>query len=246
MNIQYISDLHLEFLQINDVNKIIKRIIATAPILVLAGDIGNPYKHHYKYFIEKMSIKFEMIFIIAGNHEYYHNYIVDTQNECVKICEEFNNVIFLDNSTYEYNGYLFLGTTLWSRIDDYTNEINDTLCINDITINRYNHLFTKSKEFIIRTLDSTDMKVVVITHHLPSCDLIDAKYKTKEFLPINQWFATNLNEYFTTYQHKISAWIYGHTHTANVCEINGVKLYCNPAGYKGENHHTNYNASISL
>lgn len=245
MNIKYISDLHLEFLLIGKIDKMIKNIYASAPILVLAGDIGNPFKHHYKYFLSHMSKKFEMTFIIAGNHEYYYNYITDVNSQCEKICNEFKNVIFLNNSTFDYKGLLFLGTTLWSRIDDHRNEINDTSCINDFSVRKYNKLHIESRDFIVETLKNTDKQVIIITHHLPSYDLINDKYKSLQHSPINQWFATDLNIYISSYKDKIKAWIYGHTHTADVTNIEGVWFYCNPVGYKGENHHVQYNKTFS-
>ena len=54
-----------------------------------------------------------------------------------------------------------------------------------------------------------------------------------------------MNIYFSTYRQKIRAWIYGHTHTSDVREIDGVKFYCNPVGYKGENHAVNYGATLT-
>lgn len=45
MNIQYLSDLHLELLSTDKIDKMIKKITMSSPILVLAGDIGDPFKH---------------------------------------------------------------------------------------------------------------------------------------------------------------------------------------------------------
>ena len=47
MLIQYISDIHLEFYNLS---KIIK-LIPSAPILCLAGDIGNPLLENYEIFL---------------------------------------------------------------------------------------------------------------------------------------------------------------------------------------------------
>lgn len=183
-----------------------------------------------------MSKKFEMIFIIAGNHEYYFNNIIDTKTQCVNISNDFNNVIFLNNTTYEYNGFLFIGTTLWSRINDFTNEIADTVCINNFNAQKYNKLHIESRDFLVDTLSNTEKELIIITHHLPSYDLIDDKYKSPKTSHLNQWFATDLNTLFSSYKDKIKAWIYGHTHTAQINNIDGVMFYCNPVGYKGENH----------
>jgi hypothetical protein len=64
---QYISNLHLDLYPLG-----LFDIDAIAPYLLLAGDIGNPYQKKYELFLENISKKFEKIFIISGNHEYYY------------------------------------------------------------------------------------------------------------------------------------------------------------------------------
>lgn len=187
-----------------------------------------------------LHIKFEIIFIIPGNHEYYNNHMNEAKIKCKEVCEKFSNVIFLDNDIYVYQDHIFVGTTLWSRIDDDSNEINDTYSIIDFTVNHYRQLHNESKEFLIKTLNNADKPVIVISHHLPSYQLIHDKYKTIQYLPYNQWFASDLEDMLEIYNNKICAWIYGHTHTGFEVNINGVNLYCNPVGYKGENVNIEY------
>ena len=65
MRICYISDLHLEFRdEYFDINN-------EADILILSGDIGNPYEDIYINFLIKISNNFDKIILITGNHEYY-------------------------------------------------------------------------------------------------------------------------------------------------------------------------------
>ena len=70
-----------------------------------------------------------------------------------------------------------------------------------------------------------------MTHHLPSYKLIDRKY-INDNKHLNKYFASNSDDLFVP---TIKAWIYGHTHTGSVRECHGIKLYCNPYGYPGEN-----------
>lgn len=104
-SIQYISDIHLEFLHIEAVKSIICKIIPTAPIIVLAGDIGNPFSknNHYEKFIEEMSKKFEKVFLISGNHEYYHNNIDMVEEKIKTVTSKYMNVTYLQNSYEDYN-----------------------------------------------------------------------------------------------------------------------------------------------
>ena len=42
-------------------------------ILVLAGDIGDPFSPFYSKFIKLCSSSFGNIVLVAGNHEYYNS-----------------------------------------------------------------------------------------------------------------------------------------------------------------------------
>lgn len=240
MLVQYISDIHLEFLNSNNVKKISEKILPIASILILSGDIGNPYKMLYKIFLRNMSRKFEKIFLICGNHEYYENYINETKIQVDKVCKEFDNIVFLDNSSYEYNNYLFIGTTLWSKVTNDAYEINDTISINNFTPSDYNILHNNAKEFLLSTLKNTDKDVIIITHHLPSLSLIHEQYLNDDDMLINQWFASDCDDVFMNNSTKIKAWFYGHTHMAQIKNIHNVTTYCNPLGYKNENTNIEY------
>jgi predicted phosphodiesterase len=242
MKIQYISDLHIELLHDKKIESLCSKVIPVAPILVLSGDIGNPYKSSYKIFLENMNLKFEKIFIICGNHEYYGNKINDTKLFVRELCSQISNVVFLDNDIYEYQGYVFLGSTLWSCINDATNTINDTLCINGMTVEKYNDLHNESLQFIKEQLIRHN-NVIIITHHLPSYMLIDSKYSDCGYL---QWFASHLDDLMLREQDKIVCWIYGHTHTSRICTIHDVPMFCNPIGYKGENKDVYYKKLINI
>ncbi len=61
---QLISDLHLEMGSYFNLK-------AKAPYLLLVGDIGYPESQIYKDFLKQYSKKFDKIFYISGNHEYY-------------------------------------------------------------------------------------------------------------------------------------------------------------------------------
>jgi len=88
-------------------------------------------------FLETTSHKFEKIFIIAGNHEYYNNDIIKTKEHISLICKNYKNISFLDNSSEYYKNYNFIGTTLWSHITKPAFVINDTKLIKNFSIPEY-------------------------------------------------------------------------------------------------------------
>jgi len=65
-SLQYMSDLHLERVKYDF------EITRVAPILILAGDIGRFCDQEaYRAFLVKQCAQFDMVLLIAGNHEFY-------------------------------------------------------------------------------------------------------------------------------------------------------------------------------
>jgi predicted phosphodiesterase len=246
MLIQYLSDIHLEFMTKPP------KIKAMADVLCLCGDIGYPHSGIYSLFLKQMSQSFKKVFLITGNHEYYNSdkYGSHTMEEInrhigfIINVNKLENVTFLNNSYELYDDVLFVGTTLWSKIPSMN--MNDICLMNDfkqiegLTYDTYNLLHYKSCSFIADTLaliekgdifkdKNVNIKVVIMTHHLPSFNLIDEKHAYSD---TNCFYASKCDPFFVE---PIKAWIYGHTHTPNKTIINNIKFVCNPKGYPSEN-----------
>lgn len=249
MRIRYLSDLHLEFIKPNKINKFIKKIPIGIDdeICVLAGDIGNPYQSNYDIFMNYISENFKKTFIIAGNHEYYNK--TKTMQQTNEFMEEyfkkFNNITFLNNSYEIYNNFCFIGTTLWSKIINPQYEINDVHNIPNFTYIKYNELNELSIHFLENILQNND-NCVIISHHVPSDSLIDKKYKSENMISYNQWFYCDMDEFIETYKNKIKCWIYGHTHTPSNVTMNNIPFLCNPIGYPNENSRINFLENIEI
>jgi predicted phosphodiesterase len=129
VQIQIVSDLHLEFREAN-YQKILK---PTAPILFLLGDIcacgTAPDFKTYMDFIRLIATQFTYIFHVPGNHEYYtsgNNKIThkDTMPgidaKIRNFLKEFKNIFYLNNNTVRLKlgvkTYVFIGTTLWTGV----------------------------------------------------------------------------------------------------------------------------------
>lgn len=249
MKIQYISDIHLELLFKNSIKTINHLIQPKANILVLAGDIGNPYTKNYKVFIENISNKFTKTFIIAGNHEYYNNNVDETKEEIKMICSNFKNISFLDNNYEDYQNYRFIGTTLWTHINKPAFIINDTKMIKNFTIPKYNKLHFEAKDFLELSLQECkkdNIKSIIITHHLPFYELTHPNYQNSLYTNYRQWFNANLDQLIINNNTSIAAWIYGHTHAASVQKHYDINFYCNPLGYIGENDWLDVNKIIEI
>lgn len=134
----YTSDTHHEMLSNNSSRLIdIIPIEATADelasglqirnFLALCGDIGNPYDPKYEQFLERHSARFEHVFVISGNHEYYSNTkqhpIPKIDEKIHEVCSKFSNVHFLQQTIFTIdsgteNEVGFAGCTLWTPVNE--------------------------------------------------------------------------------------------------------------------------------
>lgn len=139
MKVKLVSDLHLEFSDINIQNN-------GADVLILAGDIMVAEDLHdhpetintaeqraiaastglgrrqqaaqrYRDFLKRCSFQFPHVIYIAGNHEFYHGKfhksIEYLRNECAK----HSNIYFLENDHITIDQFIFVGGTLWTDLN---------------------------------------------------------------------------------------------------------------------------------
>lgn len=250
MKLRYVSDIHLEFMNTKQVEHVLQQFISDSnEVLILAGDIGNPFHPYYEHFMNHINQTFRKTFVIAGNHEYYSHgrTVAETKAHMHALFEKLPNISFLDNSCELFEGIWFIGTTLWSHIHNPAIQINDTKRIRGMTALAYEQEHAICLYFLETALtELTTDSTVVITHHMPSYDLIAPQYRGGSMEPYNQWFATDLNEMIELNQSRIKCWIYGHTHTPSEQIISGVPMLCNPIGYPGEQETVNYNKQFLL
>ena len=250
MIIRYLSDIHLEFLKPNKISAFLHNIKGKEKeICVLAGDIGNPHhsNQHYDIFMKHISKEFHKTFVIPGNHEYYHmtKTMDDTNTHLENYFQQYDNISFLNNSYEIYENHCFIGTTLWSKITNPIYEINDVDNIPNFDYIKYNRLNRMCIDFLEHTMENND-NCIVITHHIPSSNLIDIKYKTPKMMPYNQWFYCDMEDTIKEHNKKIKCWIYGHTHTPSSEIIHDVPMLCNPIGYPNENSKIDFEKQYSL
>jgi len=235
MKIQYCSDLHLEFPQNYQFIKN-NPIIPSANVLVMAGDI-LPFQliDEFSDFLTELSDKFEQVYWVPGNHEYYGEDINFRSNSfCEKIT---SNLQLINNQSVQINDVNLLFSTLWSKIGDENrlaiqNTLTDFKAIKDgdsfLQIEKFNQLHQNSIDFIKTTLNQfKDNKNIVISHHVPTF----LNYPKEHLLSkINQGFATELHGLIT--DSSIDYWIYGHHHShVPKFEIKDTKLINNQLGY---------------
>ncbi len=251
IKIQYCSDLHLEF----DDNRqylINNPIEAKGEILILAGDVAYLQKRYFKdRFFDDISAKFERVYWIPGNHEYYNSADITARGLCFEQ-EIRNNVILLNNKVIHHKNVRMIFTTLWSHIHEknaklVTEWITDFKVIKykneTLTPSGFNEIHAECLDFLLNELEKPfEGKTIVVTHHLPSKACVSQQFVNS---PTNDAFCVDLSALINN--SNIDYWIYGHSHD----NISGIKvgrteIVCNQLGYVKYNENEWYRNDACL
>jgi DNA repair exonuclease SbcCD nuclease subunit len=260
IRIQYASDLHLEFVDKVTCQPILKPI---APYLALAGDVGRPDKRAYRDFLNYCSRNWDDVFVVAGNHEFYNSRhsgnwrhmpagtvetVPQRMKQCTTIAAEFPNVHFLDRRRVDRAGVAFLGATLWtdlrgheSLVSEFMNDYKMIAVVGDAGVRPLQPADTLAMHMEdrawldaeISACEEEGRPAVVITHHLPTFDLISDRYRDS---PLNAAFASRADDLIRA---PVRAWIAGHTHCGihrTWTQPDGAVILgaVNPRGYPNE------------
>ena len=138
MKIKVVSDLHLEFSDINIKND------EDCDVLILSGDImvaqdlhDHPHMDYGMYsninlaelgrrqecalrfrnFLKRVSFQFPHVIYVAGNHEFYGGKWIQTLTILAEECAKYPNIYFLENGYKKIDDVIFVGGTLWTDMD---------------------------------------------------------------------------------------------------------------------------------
>ncbi len=249
MRIQIVSDLHLEFSDINIQN------IENADVLVLSGDImvaskvlkeNSEYGIRFRDFLKRVSFQFPHVIYVMGNHEFYSDgRFFDSIEDLRTACAVHNNIYLLERDTKIIDDVVFVGGTLWTDMNkfdpltlhavrdmmmDYRAIHNDKAGFRRLkpadTVERHR----ATLDYIKFVADEhKDKKVVVCTHHSPSFQSVADEYKS-EYL-MNGAYHSSLEEHILD-RPQIKLWTHGHTHHPFDYMIGECRIVCNPRGYE--------------
>ena len=133
--IQVTSDIHLDQNRFDDYSNI---LTPSAKYLIIAGDVANVSDSEYSSFLIWCSFRFEKVFLIAGNHEYYNSNATykynqnrisinaESMDDKLTILQEkinfsnfyFSNIYFLNQDLVELAEFYIYGCTLWTCIEN--------------------------------------------------------------------------------------------------------------------------------
>jgi len=264
MKIQYCSDLHLEWGGVT---------LPGGEVLILAGDVCESRKvvrHKQAWelltaeeqadpkYVElyrcwtfwlQQTAKYERVFYVLGNHEFYSGRFDLVHDELRAILPD--NVTLLENEVVEYKDIIWMGATLWTNANNHDQltlytlkyNMNDYRCIkvHNKSADIYHKLtpettvatHVKTVNWFRETLPQyTDQKVVMITHHAPSFKSISPQYSGPGDHHMNGGYASDLSELILDHP-QIKVMIHGHVHSQHWYTIGDTLVLANPRGYKG-------------
>ena len=244
--IAFTSDIHLEFGDIELVNK------HNADILVLAGDISTPHKWHhdgYVYgeqsaFFKRVSEAFGHVVYIPGNHEHYHGDVNQTGNILKEELAKYKNFTFGTHVEHDGGDFAIVGNTLWTDFDKCNPIVLNAanMGMNDFRIvrnasQRFNSNDAMARHYVAKVDISEsahkfkDKKLIVVSHHLPSYQVIAEGFRDSR---LNGAYASDLDEYMQ--EINASVWIHGHSHQPADMMIGKTRVIRKPRGYVGYEH----------
>lgn len=218
MKLQFCSDLHQDHY-----NQTLQ-IPVVAPNLALIGDIGSAFHTNLYRFLDNISHEFERVFLIPGNHEYYHHTISETDVRLEELCLDLD-IELLQKKTVEVDGVLISGCTLWSdATEEGFHKTNDRQWIKNFGRQEMVSLHKDHLSFLQEECVKNKTKPhVFLTHYAPLFDM-NGIYQNG---PNNCMFATNLEYMF---QPPLKYWLCGHVHQ-NITSIkNGIPCISNCFG----------------
>lgn len=235
MKIRLFSDLHTEFWK-NNIKQNLNKFVTYSKfdletVAIIPGDcVCFKYQEDCIEFFEILSQRFKLVLYVPGNHFYYNTNIFGSQIN-MNLPE---NVKILNNEFLDFEGYRFLGSTLWIELKNPLNAFNVQNNLNDFHVIKTNsnkiinvkdvqRQFVESVDFLISNIIPNS---IVITHHAPSNNSIHLKYKHSK---LNDGFASSL-EYLILGSQPLF-WFHGHIHDSVDYTLDKTRIVCNPFGY---------------
>lgn len=233
--------------------------------MVVAGDISNDVMQ-VSTWLAALRRRFPRVLWTAGNHDYYNlgfhrtrlvsefeqkwpypSDVSEIDQHYTRWCDD-QDIVYLDSSSVEMDGVLFLGATGWhdfnapgftrdQQIGGWANSMRDA---QHIQWSRFGSedwqsvLLTAQlqAEYIRDTVGADSQPKVVVTHHLPHVDLCRFTTNPVWNLLNGSFVNTLLSDCANS---SVRVWCYGHTHFRGDREIDGVRYINNARGYPNEN-----------
>jgi len=140
MRIKLVSDLHLEFSDINVQNDQDYDVLIRGGDIMIAQDLHDHPEpnstsdraaiangtglgrrqeraQRFRDFLKRCSFQFPHVIYIMGNHEFYHGKFFDGIEYMREEVAKYHNIYMLENDTKVIDDIVFIGATLWTDMN---------------------------------------------------------------------------------------------------------------------------------
>ncbi len=236
-----ISDIHLEFYDESIFHKL---DLPNADILLLCGDIGQPFEGNdkvYTEFLKQCKEKFPEVVVGCGNHEFYQGHPIPSTTQALRdICSPLGIHFLQRESVLLFDSIMIHGATLWSLIDEGI-PINDFPKVFPDRLD-YVEAFFQDYSFLRQSLAVKDpaLKHIVMTHHCPTRQVLHPRFR--KYGSLNTGFATEILSKLNC--DGVQYWFCGHTHEYGTTKHGDMTVVVNPVGYPDEMRQTKVSKAV--
>lgn len=250
MRIHYMSDVHLEFGEL-------EKPIPKGDVVVLAGDItlarvldagpedagAQRTRDITMRFFDAVRGNFRQVVYLMGNHEHY-GFRIDESAGVIR--HHLPGVTLLEDGHVMLGDTILCGATLWTDMggadplaelavqrgmsDFFIIETGDGGRVRALRPADVRARFVASLAYIEALADANrDKRLVVATHHAPSVLGVAPALRTSR---INAAYYTDLTAFIAD-RPNIGVWIHGHTHVQTEYAVGSCRVVSNARGYTG-------------
>jgi predicted phosphodiesterase len=264
MKIKIVSDLHLEFSDVDIPND------ENVDVLILSGDILVARDLHdhpepinplvplgsrqtaavrYRDFLRRCSERFPHVIYIAGNHEFYSGRFHASIGWLREECARYPNIHYLEQDTVVIDDVVFVGGTLWTDMnkgDPLTQHaIRDMMSdFRVIKNDKKGFIPIKPVDAIERHIQTKEyFKHVLGNHKDQRCVVVGHHTPSHQSCHpryandtlMNGGYHSDLSEFIMDHP-QIVLWTHGHTHHVYDYLIGTTRVVCNPRGYHADGY----------
>jgi UDP-2,3-diacylglucosamine pyrophosphatase LpxH len=259
MKIRILSDLHHEFYRQGRWRDQPWMTNSGEDVLVLAGDIASGSTNAVETLKHFKDMWIPKIVYVPGNHEYYGTSMPDFDEKMQIKVKQLDGVYYMNPGMLVIDGVLFIGTPLYTNFygdplaeHQAQTMISDFRLVRDLKTEHYISRYGEAVNYIRQAFNVVDMftirHVVVVTHWLPSRELIAPEYRSDKS-GLNSYFANSLDHIMQDINERFpdtgKTWIYGHTHHSGDRALHGWRCIANPSGYPNE-YHQGFNPILTI
>lgn len=230
------SDLHLDAKPYIYLEDDLKYLADFEGYFLLPGDtIDFGQRELYEDFLAKVFYfmpRLKALVAVLGNHEYYGTSFEKAEAYFTNLKEEFPKYVLLNGESNVWldGDYLFVGDTLWyPETPDVYLRTSGLADFSEISALKFPEIFARNKA-LKRTVEQVGhpegVKLIWLTHHLPSVKSISAYYARDS---LNCYFVDpSFEDYVRRYSPDLL--VHGHSHHVQHYQLGDTYVVSNPRG----------------